>query len=253
MARKTWVKLKRGLLIDPKHRLALGNRIWLYLYILDVADWDTGKVIEWRDKAAADELQMPLSTVRTQRREIENEGYISCRQYADRQTITIKKWVNPREYSGQVYNAEGSVEEYAPQEKGGDNEGVNEGYNEGAQNLTPLHINHISHITDQGIKDNGLFDACSDIYKALKRPFLPNHKFVDMVNRFEQAGVIAEDYFKAIQDQDAESGYGDQPTSYEKWTLGVAEKRLNPPAPTVRKPAKSNLELLEEMHANGTL
>jgi len=26
MAKKTWVKVKRGLLTDPKHRIALGNR-----------------------------------------------------------------------------------------------------------------------------------------------------------------------------------------------------------------------------------
>jgi hypothetical protein len=254
MARKTWVKLKRGLLIDPQHRLALGNRIWLYLFMLDVTDWDTGKILEWRDKDAADELDMPLVTVRNQRREIEEAGYISCKQMHRRQEITIKRWVNPREYSGKVYNTDGYEWDVdmgddftAPKEKAqksnGDVNGVNHGVNHGDQNLTPLHINHTSHITDQGIKDNGLFEACSDIYKALKRSFLPTHDFADMVKRFQQAGVIAEDYYKAIEDQDAKGGYGDQPTSYEKWTLGIADKRLNPPKVNTNRPPRTPAEI----------
>jgi len=258
MARKTWVKLKRGLLIDPKHRLALGNRIWLYMYMLDIADWDTGKVIEWRDKDAADELQMPLVTVRNQRREIEEAGYISCSQQHRRQVITIKRWVNPREYSGKVYNTDGEEWDIddgddftAPNEQGlkpdgdvnGVNHGVNHGVNDGGQNLTPLHINHISHITDHVINDNGLFEACSDVYKALKGPFLPNHDFIDMVKRFEQAGVIPEDYMKAIQDQDAKGGYGEQPTSYEKWTLGITDKRKNPPKVNTTRPPRTPAEI----------
>ena len=154
--KKTWVKVKRGLLIDPKHRMDLGNRIWLYLYMLDVADWDTGKVIEWRDRCAADDLQMPISTIRTQRREIEEAGYISCRQHHSHQVITIKRWVNPREYSGKVYNDDEGDQNYAPQEIDEKTEGVNEsnneGVNEGTQNLTLLHINHISQST--GHKDS---------------------------------------------------------------------------------------------------
>ena len=41
MAEKTWIKLKRGIL-EKKHRDELGIRIWLYLYMLDIVDWDTG-------------------------------------------------------------------------------------------------------------------------------------------------------------------------------------------------------------------
>jgi len=235
MARKTWVKLKRGLLIDPKHRMALGNRIWLYMYMLDIADWDTGKVIEWRDKAAADELQMPLTTVRTQRRQIEEEGYISCHQHSDHQTITIKKWVNPREYSGQVYNAEGSVEEYAPLEDAlkteGEYEGVNEGVNEGIQNLTPLHINHISHITShlKGV-DADLFKACQRIYESKKGALITDGaSFALMVQNFKRNGATAEDYAAAIDAMDADKRYkGSKPTSYEKWALGIADRRRNP-------------------------
>jgi len=86
--KKTWIKIKRGLL-EPKHREMLGIRIWLYIYILDNADWDTGEIREWRDKDAADELQMPWRTLQRQRQQLENDGYISCLQTGDKQSITI--------------------------------------------------------------------------------------------------------------------------------------------------------------------
>ncbi len=240
MAKKTWVKVKRGLLTDPKHRLALGNRIWLYLYMLDVADWDTGKVVQWIDRSASDDLQMPLSTVRTQRREIEEAGYISCKQHHNRQTITIKRWVNPREYSGKVYNDDGELvegdQEYkpskGPEKVEGVNEGDKEGVNEGDQNLTPLHINHISHITGQ--YTNGkidLFEACARVYEKLKGYTVTDpSSFSLMISNFENNDVTPEDYAGAIiaMSNDPKYKRAVKPTSFEKYALGIADKRNNP-------------------------
>jgi len=243
MAKKTWVKLKRGLLTDPKHRLALGNRIWLYMYMLDVTDWNTGKILEWRDKDAADELDMPLVTVRTQRREIEAAGYISCKQLHNRQEITIKRWVNPREYSGKVYNTDAEEldeadgdEKSLPCQNGenshGDNKGVNEGVNDGDQYLTLLHINHISHITDQyANREIDLFEACVMIYeKLVGYPIYDPASFSLMIENFNKNDVIAEDYANAIiaMRNDPKYKRATKPTSYEKYTLGIAEKRNNP-------------------------
>lgn len=104
MSRKTWIMLKRGLVVDPKHREALGIRIWLYLYILDRTNWAQGAVLEWRDRDAADEMEMPLTTLRKQRVELEVAGYIRCQRVGNKQRMTVPKWVNPREYSGEVYN-----------------------------------------------------------------------------------------------------------------------------------------------------
>ncbi len=115
--KKTWIKLKRGL-VEPKHRDKLGIRIWLYLYILDQADWGQGAVINWIDKNAADELGMPISTVRKQRRQLEEDKYISCLQKKDHQQIVIKNWTNPREYSGEVYNK--SIQNSTPLKNEGD-------------------------------------------------------------------------------------------------------------------------------------
>lgn len=105
--KKTWVKVKRGLL-QPKHREALGIRIWLFLYMLDRATWETGKITGWTDQDAADELEMPLRTVRDQRQGLEEAGYIACLQKGQKQTITIYNWVDPRRYDGEIMNKTGS-------------------------------------------------------------------------------------------------------------------------------------------------
>ena len=47
MARKTFVSVKRGLTQDPKHRERMGNRIWLFLHIIDRADFETGMVYDY--------------------------------------------------------------------------------------------------------------------------------------------------------------------------------------------------------------
>ena len=103
MTKKTWIKLKRGIL-EPKHRERIGIRLWLYLHILDRANWEEGAVLEWRDEAEAGELEMDLDTLRVQRRQLEADGYIRCKRRGHHQRVTILKWVNPREYSGQVHN-----------------------------------------------------------------------------------------------------------------------------------------------------
>jgi hypothetical protein len=103
--------VKRGLVIDPKHREALGVSIWLYLFILDRADWQQGAVIEWRDKAEAEEMGMPVPTLRWQRKKLEDAGYIRCERKGNKQRLVVLKWVNPREYTGKVYNAVPTIDD----------------------------------------------------------------------------------------------------------------------------------------------
>lgn len=101
--KKTWIKVKRGLL-TPRHREALGIRVWLYMYMIDQADWETGKIFGWRDKEEAENMGMPWKTLQKQRQKLDRDNYISCKLVGDKQEITIHNWTNPREYSGQVYN-----------------------------------------------------------------------------------------------------------------------------------------------------
>lgn len=100
---KTYIAIKCGIL-EPKHRDALGIRIWLYLYMLDKTDWETGRIIEWTDKSASDEMAMPIDTLRLQRNQLEEAGYITCEKTQHAQRIIIHNWTNPREYSGKVIN-----------------------------------------------------------------------------------------------------------------------------------------------------
>lgn len=102
--KKLWVAVKRGFILDPKHRAAMGECVYLYLYILDMANWDDGVLSDWKDEAAASDMSMPVRTLREQRRKLEAAGYITCRQGLHRQEIVVHNWTNPREYSGEVYN-----------------------------------------------------------------------------------------------------------------------------------------------------
>lgn len=129
MAKKTWITIKRGLILDPKHRVKMGINSWLYQYMLDKTNWESGQIEEWVDRHAADEMEMPLPTLRKQRKQLEEDGYISCIQNKHSQTITIHNWTNPREYSGKVYNkkAKGNQKRLPSKIKGnhkGDHKGI---------------------------------------------------------------------------------------------------------------------------------
>lgn len=82
--------------MEAKHVQKLGVRMAYYLLLLQWANWDTGKVLFYRDQDVADKFEMPLRTIREWRKQLEKDGYISCLQKKDHQEITIKKWKNPR-------------------------------------------------------------------------------------------------------------------------------------------------------------
>jgi len=42
--KKQWISIKRGLIRDPKHRIVMGECVWLFQYMIDIADWNTGKI-----------------------------------------------------------------------------------------------------------------------------------------------------------------------------------------------------------------
>ena len=96
MAKKTFIKLRRGIL-DAKHIDALGAAWYLFIYILDQADWDSGKIIGWKDQYAADELGVSISQIRYHRQHLEKKEYIICDKRQYDQIITINKWKDPRE------------------------------------------------------------------------------------------------------------------------------------------------------------
>ncbi len=95
MQKKTFIKVRRGIL-DAKHVQALGVRFAYYLQLLDLANWETGKVLFYRDQDIADKFEMNIRTIRDWRTTLQNDGYITCVQKKHHQEIIINKWENPR-------------------------------------------------------------------------------------------------------------------------------------------------------------
>lgn len=94
--KKNWIKVKCGLILEPKHRLAMGECVWLYLYMVHRTNYGNGRLEAWKDIDGAEGLGMSVAAVREQRRKLERTGYISVRQRQHSQEIEILKWIDPR-------------------------------------------------------------------------------------------------------------------------------------------------------------
>lgn len=98
MSAKTWVKMKRGIFRDPKHRQQMGDSIWLFGWLIDVADWETGVVSPYKDEETAAEMGVTVTWVRKHRRRLTSLGYIECTRHGPQgMNIKIAKWVNPKQ------------------------------------------------------------------------------------------------------------------------------------------------------------
>lgn len=102
---KVWIKIKRGLVVEPKHRQKVGSAIWLYLMLIDAADWETGIVDPYKDEDMAVEMAVSKAWIRKQRRVLEEYDYITTKQLGPKgMQIAIMRWVNPKAYDGAVKN-----------------------------------------------------------------------------------------------------------------------------------------------------
>lgn len=104
MAKKNWIYIKRGLSEDPKHRAQMGECVWLYMHIIDRADWETGIAYDWKDGQEAADMGMSVDTLRRQRQKLEEFDYIRCSQKQRGQEVKIMEWRNPRDYGSEVKN-----------------------------------------------------------------------------------------------------------------------------------------------------
>lgn len=104
MAKKHWIYIKRGLSEDAKHRAQMGQCIWLYMHIIDRADWETGIAYDWKDREEAADMSIPFETLRDQRQKLEKSDYIRCIQKQHSIDIKIMEWRNPRDYGTEVKN-----------------------------------------------------------------------------------------------------------------------------------------------------
>ena len=126
--KKQWISVKCGLSRDPKHRRQMGKTVWTFLHMLDLADWETGIVYDWKDENAAEDMGIDIRVLREDRRQLEKEDYISCKQKQYGQDITIHNWTNPREYTGEVYNKKQGYKKLPPSKDAqGDTQGDAQG------------------------------------------------------------------------------------------------------------------------------
>lgn len=132
MAKKHWIYIKRGLSEDPKHRAEMGECIWLYMHIIDRADWETGIAYDWKDAEEAAQMCMPVDTLRYQRKKLNEMDYIRVKQKQHSQDIYIMEWKNPRDYGSETRNPRNEGRnELQPSNSEGLNQGLNQGSNQG--------------------------------------------------------------------------------------------------------------------------
>lgn len=171
MGKKHWIYIKRGLSEDPKHRARMGECVWLYMHIIDRADWETGIAYEWRDQEEAAEMGMPLDTLRRQRQKLEESSYITCQQKQHAQDITILEWRNPRDYGSEIKNRRSQDGHETPPSNQDDNsQGLNQGLNQvQAQVQTPTLDSESKSLRDTqfGIIANELSTLCGGALNSM--------------------------------------------------------------------------------------
>jgi len=197
MAKKTWIKVKRGIL-EPRHIDKLGAAWYLYFYILDNADWDTGRIANWKDKYAADELCKPLGLIREHRKKLQDEGYIECEKNRYSQTIVIKNWTNPRMYDGSVINegdksnekSEGTNESSG--QSNAQSSGQSSGQSAGSQEEN-LHssYNHIPHTTSHNsFNEKSFVSVFLDTLQISIQTDLERGQLQDLLNGVDEEKLL---------------------------------------------------------------
>ena len=235
--KKTWIKIKRGLL-EPKHREILGIRIWLYLYMLDKVNWETGIIYGWKDEDEAEDFSMPHRTLQKQRQQLEADGYINCKKKPYCLDITVYKWINPREYSGKVHNPiSGTTQSRVPTGGGNGKETTQETTHQTTQQpITELGTHYLSSQVTDHINNNDKDNNNNEPFGLLMDAFINesnipafgiNPRDVEAGQRMVQAGVTEADVIAAVhvlQDK----GYNMVGlASVEKTAYNEAGKRKN--------------------------
>ena len=243
MSKKTWIKVKRGLL-EPKHIEALGTAWYLYLFILDSADWETGTIPEWKDRYAADELLKPLTMIREHRKKLVDEEYITCDQNQYSQKITILNWTDPRRYDGVIQNAsEQSHVKHEPQNNDENEQGTGQGTGQGFSKHSVNENPSLCHISHTHINDNGrslLLIKFEELTKIIQPSELIDPKsFISWekeISKWENLRVTPRDIEDAIKKADELKSNLSWPGSITKYMTSAKAREVRdttPPAPKI--------------------
>ncbi len=86
-----WAPLRKGLFTDPKHRDKIGTAIWLYGYLHQVADWETGR-LTIKVARICKETGMGTRTVKRHLQDLRKNEYIEVTRRPHDLGIQITKW-----------------------------------------------------------------------------------------------------------------------------------------------------------------
>lgn len=232
MASKYWIKVYHEILDDPKMG-RMPDRLWrrtIELFLIAGEQDDKGNLpklgdMAYRLRMSDEELQKDLDKLQELNIVHLDDGVYVVTKFAERQAPVSSaermKRYRERQQEKKYYGDDDDTED--------DTQPVTPPVTKRSQIRKDKKREDMIRFDELKLSDD-LFDDCMNIYKTLKGEFLPTYTFIDMVNNFKNNKVIAEDYYKAIVDQDASGKYpgANSPTSYESWTLTNAHKRLNP-------------------------
>lgn len=91
-----YFRVRKNLVLEPKHRENIGQAVWLLQYFFIYADWDTGK-LNRRIGTIANDLSTIEKNVQRWMRKLEKHGYIKTRRLWHGYHIEI----NPKFLTGQ--------------------------------------------------------------------------------------------------------------------------------------------------------
>jgi len=167
MTERTWIKIHSGLTNDPTHRERMGIRVWLFMWLVDHAEWDTGVVYNYTDKWAGEEMQVSSRTIERQRQDLEGQDYIFCHAGFQCQHIRIMRWRNPKLVNPYQINVPGLPDTCAELRTHGTQSCVPIP----TANCVPLHIDHnISESITQSVVVDGsgwewVYQMYLDVFK----------------------------------------------------------------------------------------
>ncbi len=95
-----WSMHIRDGLVDAKHRAAMGEAIWLYLYLHKSCAAKTGSIKHYRHQDAADTLGMTRQGVMLQMERLEDAGYVTVCRHQHGLSVQIVRYAwQPRQHT----------------------------------------------------------------------------------------------------------------------------------------------------------
>jgi len=216
------------------------------LIMLALADHanDEGKSIYPSQKRIALKTGLTRPTVNKHIQALVDDGYLNREKYRNDLFGTLEVSINIKKLkAGGVTENDTPTDEGVTEDYRGCNGGLQGGVTE---DYTNHHLTTINHQLKKEASD--LFESCREIFETKKGRLITDPQaFSQMINNFKANGVTAEDYAAAIEAMDADPKYnGSKPTSYEKWAIGYAQRRNNPPKPKANGKQRMTDDVFEE-------